>query len=98
MRNQLAFLLVALIASPCLAQRQSSIPQGLPSVSDLIKNLDKNNDGKLNQQEVNGSRYARQFPRWDVNRDGFATETEIGNFRKKFGVPIEGTMKRTLGM
>jgi hypothetical protein len=40
-----------------------------PPVTEIYKNHDGNKDGLLEASEVTGSRYARQFARWDVNGD-----------------------------
>ena len=64
---------------------------GLPSVGDLVKQLDKNRDGKLTKHEVTQPPYSRNFARWDVDQDGTVTEAEIGKFRRGLGIPVEGT-------
>ena len=66
----------------------------IPSVTQLIENHDKDDDGKISKQESEGSAQAkRQFDRWDENRDGFATREEITALRRKFGIDAEGNRK-----
>ena len=67
---------------------------GLPSVSDLIKRFDKNGDGNLTKDEVTQPPFSRNFTRWDSNQDGTATKVEIAEFRRKLGIPVEGTASR----
>jgi len=64
---------------------------GIPSVSDLIKRFDKNGDGHLTKDEVTQAPFSRNFTRWDGDQDGTATEAEITAFRRKVGMPVEGT-------
>ncbi len=64
---------------------------GLPSVSELVSRLDKNRDGKLTKDEMTQPPFSRNFSRWDADKDGTATESEIANFRRGLGIPIEGT-------
>lgn len=65
--------------------------RSLPSVSELIKLLDKNSDGKLTRDEVTQQPYARNFSRWDSDEDGAVTEKEISAFRRKLGIPVDGS-------
>ncbi|MBC8873483.1 MAG: hypothetical protein H8E44_28935 [Planctomycetes bacterium] len=64
---------------------------GLPSVSDLVSQLDKNRDGKLTKDEVTQPPFSRNFSRWDADKDGTVTEAEIAKFRRGLGIPVEGT-------
>ena len=57
-----------------------------PPVTEIYKNHDGNKDGLLEAGEVTGSRYARQFPRWDVNGDQKVSPQEVIAFRKRFGI------------
>lgn len=65
-----------------------------PPVTEIYKIYDGNNDGVLEVTEVAGSRYARQFPRWDVDGDKQVSPTEIIAFRRRFGIAADGTMLR----
>ncbi len=64
---------------------------GIPSVSDLVKRFDENGDSKLTKDEVTQPPFSRNFTRWDSNQDGTVTEAEITGFRRKLGIPVEGT-------
>ncbi|MDE0864856.1 MAG: hypothetical protein OSA98_13780 [Rubripirellula sp.] len=66
-----------------------------PAVSDVYKEYDSNQDGVLDAKEVAGSRYARQFPRWDVNRDNKVSSDEVIAFRRKFGIAADGTLLKS---
>ncbi len=63
----------------------------LPSVEKLIKDHDANGDGKLEAGEVKASSFARQFPRWDVDGDGYVNGSDIIKFRAKFGIRADGS-------
>ncbi|MDB4723167.1 hypothetical protein OAF55_00325 [Akkermansiaceae bacterium] len=65
-----------------------------PPVTEIYKNHDGNKDGLLEAGEVTGSRYARQFPRWDVNGDQKVSPQEVIAFRKRFGIAADGTLLR----
>ena len=66
-----------------------------PPVTEIYKTYDGNNDGVLEANEVAGSRYARQFPRWDVDGDKKVSAKEVIAFRRRFGIAADGTMLRT---
>ena len=61
-----------------------------PPVTEIYKNYDSNKDGMLEANELTGSRYARQFPRWDINGDQKVSPQEIVAFRKRFGIAADG--------
>ena len=82
-------MLAVCFNSVCLAQGRQ------PPVSEVFKTYDADNDGVLDAGEVAGSRYARQFPRWDVNRDSKVSTAEVIAFRRKFGIAADGTVLRT---
>ncbi|MGB0759963.1 MAG: hypothetical protein ACPGPS_10505 [Rubripirellula sp.] len=65
-----------------------------PPVTEIYKIHDANSDGTLDANEVAGSRYARQFPRWDVDGDKKVTPQEVIAFRRRFGIAADGTMLR----
>jgi Ca2+-binding EF-hand superfamily protein len=53
----------------------------MPSAEDLIKELDKNEDGKLSKEEVEGHPLlSRNFDEIDADKDGFITKDEIEKF------------------
>ena len=45
----------------------------------------------LTKLEVVGSRYASQYPRWDVDGDGQVSRADLIQFRKRFGIAADGT-------
>lgn len=47
-----------------------------PTVSDLLKEMDDNNDGKLSKSEVRGP-LEKDFSKIDKNEDGFITQEEL---------------------
>lgn len=50
--------------------------QAPPKPAELIKQMDKNNDGKLELSEVKGP-LQKDFPKVDLNKDGFITLEEL---------------------
>ncbi|MBQ0769769.1 MAG: EF-hand domain-containing protein [Bizionia sp.] len=50
--------------------------KGPPSFSQLLKEMDKNEDGKLTKTEVKGP-LKESFDKVDTNEDGFITEKEF---------------------
>lgn len=83
----LSGLVVLALTDPCLAQQ----PRAIPSVADLVKEIDGNGDGKISRAEAEKSpRTKRQFPRWDSNEDGMATTAEIIAMRRKYGIGPDG--------
>ena len=63
-----------------------------PPVTEIYKNYDGNKDGMLEAKELTGSRYARQFPGWDINGDQKVSPQEIVAFR--FVIPRVSELKR----
>lgn len=68
-----------------------------PPVTEIYKIYDGDKNGVLEAGEVAGSRYARQFPRWDVDGDKKVSPKEIIAFRRRFGIAADGTMLRAPG-
>ncbi|MBK8500910.1 MAG: EF-hand domain-containing protein [Saprospiraceae bacterium] len=69
----------------CASQKSQSTNQnpsgrqgGPPSFSQLLSQMDANEDGKLSQSEVSGP-LQRDFLKMDSNADGFITESELEN-------------------
>ncbi len=84
--------LISLLLAPLIAATQTSPADSkLPSVDQLIENHDKNEDGKLTLDEVTGTQFERQFPRWDTNNNRSVTDREIIAFRKRFGIAADGS-------
>ena len=62
-----------------------------PSVSEIIKQYDRDKDGRLSGEEVARGTYARQFRRWDVDRDDVVSAADIVRFRRRFGIAADGS-------
>ena len=54
--------------------------------------FDVDQNGVLNLKEVESSRYARQFVRWDADSDDNVNAEDIIRFRKRFGIAADGSM------
>ena len=52
-----------------------------PTFSELLKELDKNEDGKLSKDEIKGP-LKEDFSKVDTDEDGFITEEEFKNAPK----------------
>ena len=57
---------------------------GMPSAADRIRNLDRNGDGELNDEELRGAAEAR-FQWLDKNQDG---KLDLSELKSGFGVPL----------
>jgi len=57
-------------------QRQR--PQTRPSIDEIFKQMDANEDGKLSVKEVKGP-IKKDFDKIDSNEDGFISKTELKN-------------------
>lgn len=80
-------LIIALSAGRAKSQQ--------PPVEEIYKTYDLNSDGLLEANEVAGSRYARQFSRWDVDGDLKVSQKEVIDFRRRFGIAADGSMLRS---
>jgi hypothetical protein len=104
-RSRLAIVLTTIVgmASSVLGQQSNGgaysnqlqqVDRGqLQSVRDLLKRFDKNNDGELTEDEVTLQPFTQNFSRWDADRNGTVTEAEITEFRRRLGIPVEGTSR-----
>ena len=86
----LIFSLLLFVSTCCVGHVQG---QQAP-VTEIYKTHDGNEDGVLESEEVAGTRYARQFPRWDVDGDKKVSPQEVIVFRRRFGIAADGTMLR----
>jgi len=50
--------------------------KGPPSIKQIFKDLDKDEDGKISLKEVKG-RLKKDFKKVDLNEDGFITKEEL---------------------
>lgn len=60
-----------------------------PTFSKLLKEMDKNKDGKLSKKEIKGP-LKNDFAKVDLNEDGFITEEEFRKARKPKRKKAEG--------
>lgn len=70
-------------------QNQQEQKQGkgnMPAVSQLISQMDSNNDGKLSKSEVKGP-LLNDFSKIDSNNNGYLEEDELKNAPKPQGRP-----------
>ena len=84
---------LALVASILLfsfSEAQNRTPH--PPVSAIFLQFDVDQNGVLNLKEVESSRYARQFVRWDADSDDSVNAEDIIRFRKRFGIAADGSM------
>lgn len=58
---------------------------GMPSAADRIRNLDRNGDGELNDEELRNAAEAR-FQWLDTNDD---SKLDLSELRSGFGVPLD---------
>lgn len=73
---------IAIISNSAFGQsndRQEGKKQ--PTFKQLLKEMDKNEDGKLSKKEVKGP-LKKDFVTIDINEDGFITEKELENAPK----------------
>jgi Ca2+-binding EF-hand superfamily protein len=64
---------IGLLASVLVCNAQQGPP---PKFADLIAKMDKNKDGKLSKDEIDGP-LKNDFAKVDLNKDGFITEDEF---------------------
>jgi len=81
------FALLAGIGST-QAQERKERQQTPPSIAELIKQMDANEDGKLSLKEVKGP-LQKDFKKIDLNEDGFLTKEELEKAPKPKGRPQE---------
>lgn len=82
-RNKLKFgiliLLIAIVTS-CKTNAQSNDKkqkqQGPPSIEELFKTMDENEDGLLSKEEVKGP-LKNDFSKIDTDEDGFLSKEEM---------------------
>jgi len=77
--NKLIFstlLMVFGIVSTNAQSKENKQPKTPPTAKELIKKMDKNEDGKLSQAEVKGP-LKDDFKKIDTNEDGFLSIEEL---------------------
>jgi len=75
----LSISLVILISASVNAQEEHSDKEGRkepPSIEQIFKDLDKDEDGKISLKEVKGP-LKKDFKKVDLNEDGFITKEEL---------------------
>ncbi|GAB1857418.1 hypothetical protein MHTCC0001_22540 [Flavobacteriaceae bacterium MHTCC 0001] len=72
----LVFGITLLFSSEIFAQEREERPRERPSIEQLFKDLDENEDGKLSKKEIKGP-LKKDFDKIDVNEDGFLTAEEL---------------------
>lgn len=72
------FSLILLMSTGAFAQQENrrEKPKGPPSVKQIFKDLDANEDGKLSLKEVKGP-LKKDFKKIDTNEDGFISKKEL---------------------
>ncbi|WP_055444802.1 EF-hand domain-containing protein [Lacinutrix himadriensis] len=83
-KTVLAFGIVVLISNGAFAQSQNRQEKTPPSFSELIKEMDANEDGKLSKDEIKGP-LKEDFSKIDTDEDGFISEEEFKNAPKPKG-------------
>lgn len=63
------------------AQQKGERPQKPPTFSELLKDLDKDDDGRLSAEELKGP-LKNDFTKIDTNEDGFLSKEEFENAPK----------------
>ncbi|TVZ27946.1 EF hand domain-containing protein [Gillisia sp. Hel_I_86] len=71
-----ALLMVFGIVSTNAQSKENNQPKTPPTAKELIKQMDKNEDGKLSKAEVKGP-LKDDFKKIDTNEDGFLTIKEL---------------------
>ena len=72
----LTFGITLFMTNKSFAQSQNRQEKKPPTISELIKEMDANEDGKLSNEEVKGP-LKKDFSKIDTNEDGFITEKEL---------------------
>ena len=62
-------------------QKEQGKRQKPPSIQQVFKDLDTNDDGKISLKELKG-RLKKDFKKIDLNEDGFITKKELKNAPK----------------
>lgn len=87
--SQYLFVMTFLFGT-ALAWPDAAGQENLPSVDQVIKDYDSDQDGALSRVELANSRFARQFNRWDGDQNGKVTVAEIIRYRARFGIGKDG--------
>ncbi|WP_452229881.1 EF-hand domain-containing protein [Lacinutrix sp. MEBiC02404] len=80
----LVFGLTVCMSNSSFAQSQNRQQKTPPTFSELLKELDANDDGKLSEEELKGP-LKDNFDKVDTDEDGFITEEEFDKAPKPKG-------------
>lgn len=72
----LVFGLTVLVANNSFSQSENRKEKSPPTFSELLKEMDKNEDGKLAKSELKGP-LKEDFSKIDTDEDGFISEKEF---------------------
>ena len=72
----LVFVLTVCMSNSSFAQSQNRQEKKPPTFSELVKEMDANEDGKLSKKEVKGP-LKNDFSKIDSDEDGFISEKEF---------------------
>jgi Ca2+-binding EF-hand superfamily protein len=97
----LAILVLAILAVFCIVKKkgqnqpnQKSGGGKMPNTTELLKEMDSNEDGKLSESEVKGP-LKDFFSKIDSDNDGFLTVEELENAPKPQGNDSQGRPPRS---
>lgn len=77
----LVFGITILVTNYSFAQSENRPKKTPPTFSEILKEMDKNDDGKLSASEIKAPLKV-QFSKVDADEDGFITEKEFNNAPK----------------
>ena len=81
----LGFAITVLTSASAFAQQQNDKERkGPPSIEELFKMMDENEDAKLSKKEIKGP-LKSEFDKIDANEDGFLTAEELKKAPKPKG-------------
>jgi Ca2+-binding EF-hand superfamily protein len=75
-RVALVFGIALLMSNYSFGQPQDKQDKKPPTFKQLLKEMDKNEDGKLSEKEIKGP-LKKDFSKIDTDEDGFITEKEL---------------------
>ncbi|TLP79162.1 EF-hand domain-containing protein [Maribacter sp. ACAM166] len=78
--------LIALLGTVSMNAQSKSDRKEPPSFTELLKQMDKNEDGKLSKNEVKGP-LKNDFAKIDTDKNGFISKKELENAPKPKGRP-----------
>jgi Ca2+-binding EF-hand superfamily protein len=80
MRKSILTISFAILATTAVLGQEKNDdkkrPEGPPSIKQILKDLDSNEDGKISLNEAKGP-LKKDFKKIDTNEDGFITKKEL---------------------